>query len=286
MDINNEYDLICSLGANCSASSNLSQRNLRNTALPFDWTWYNSEETIKALTEGFECNFTNFMQKEKLRKLIGDEYSKSHTDRWQYQDMNTKIFYYNHFDRVMDEDKEIDRVRKIFRKRCEKFDFFLKNSNRVLLIISVICDIAVQPVSDLLNTIQKKYPNCKIEIILQAFNCERNEDYKIGNLQIYKHIRKENIYDYMRTNYEWSFLDDKKLSQLFFINHKKWHAQNGSREESVKNRKFIKKISRRMTALGYSLLIFISLLPGINFYLKKNRSLYLRCLNLRLAEKI
>lgn len=216
-----EYDLICSLGANCSVSSELKRRGLRQVALPFDWTWFNSERSVNSLAEGFQTCFANFMQIEKLRKLENDEYSSWHSDRYQYEDLNTGFRYFNHFYRTENEDAEKLRVIELFRKRCKRFDYFLKNSKKVLLILSVICDIDTDCVKNLYRVVQELYPNCEINIHFQAFDCEKDEIQTFDNLIVIKYKRKENVYDYTNTNWEWRFLDKLKLSELFFKNREK-----------------------------------------------------------------
>ena len=215
-----EYDLICSLGANCSASNELKLRGLRQIALPFDWTWFNSVDALNCLAAGFKNNFSDFMKKENLEKLEGKKYSSWHSDRIQFLDKATNFKYYNHFYKTEDEEAEIDRVIALFRKRCDRLDFFLKNSKKVLFILSVICDLPTDAVKNLLNTIQEVYPDCEINIYFQAFDCEKDEYIELPHLKIARYKRKENVYDYTWTNFNWNFLDNLKLSQLFFENQR------------------------------------------------------------------
>jgi hypothetical protein len=222
MNSKQKYDLVCSLGANCSASNALKFRKLRNVALPFDWTWFDSEEALLSLAQGFKCKFANFMNKENLRKLTPDEYSNSHSDRIQYEDINTKFRYYNHFNVTSNESLEIDRVIKIFRRRCDRFDFLLKNSKNVLLILSCSSDLPLDSVRYLFDVIKAQYQNCAFKLIFQAFDCNEEIKKEIDDITILKHKRKENFYDYTMTNYEWSFLDEVVLSENFYNNCEKF----------------------------------------------------------------
>ena len=58
------------------------------------------------------------------------------------------------------------------------------------------------------------------------------------NIVYYKYKRKQNDYDFMKTNYEWNFLDNIKLSKKFAIFQKN------------------KKIS--LNLFGYKIKLFIS----------------------------
>lgn len=55
----NRYDLICSLGGNCSVAHNLLYRGLRKFALPFDWTYFEDISAIYKLAESFEVKFAD-----------------------------------------------------------------------------------------------------------------------------------------------------------------------------------------------------------------------------------
>lgn len=262
-----EYDLICSLGANCSTANELKRRGLRQIALPFDWTWFNSSKSIKSLQEGFQTNFSNFMIKENLRKLENEEYSSWHSDRWQYEDLNTGVKYFNHFYKLDDEDAEKQRVISIFRKRCKRFDYLLQNSKRVLLILSVICDIDTKCVQDLLHAIQKQYPSCEVHMHFQAFNCPVDECYE-DEMKIVKYKRPENTYDYLETNFEWRFLDKVKLSDLFYKN-RNFIMQ---KEKQTKNKEILNfcnkiiKIWKLKRGMGFGLFPICNTIFYIKFY--------------------
>ena len=255
-----EYDLICSLGANCSASNQLKKRGLRQIALPFDWTWFNTSKAVNSLAEGFGVGFSNFMSAEKLRKLEKNEYSNWHSDRWQYEDLNTEVKYFNHFYKTANEEAEKQRVIDIFRKRCKRFDYLLQNSKNVLLILSVVCDIDIESIKNLLRAIQEKYPACKICLHFQAFNCRKDECYQDGYLKIAKYKRMENVYDYLETNFEWSFLDKVKLSDLFYKN-----CISITQKEEAKNK--IIKFWKCKRGLGVGLFPFCNTAFYTKFYL-------------------
>ncbi len=213
--LKNEYDFICSLGANCSAASQLKKRGLRDFALPFDWTWFNSEDALYNIAEGFENNFCKFMQKDKLRKLKDDECSKQHNDKCQYQDMNTKIYYFNHFYKTKNDDKAKDTAIKTFRKRCKRLIDYLERAENVLMVLSIHKEIDIESVKNLVDVLKRRFPNTNVDIVYQCFNAKKEESSVLSNLEIKKYQRPENDYDYHNTNYEWNFLDEIKLTNKF-----------------------------------------------------------------------
>lgn len=107
----NEYDLICSLGGICSVSLQLLSRNLRKVSLPLDWTWFNNEKTLYEIAEGFENNFADLMTQDNLVTLEGDDYSPAHADRYQYEDKEIGIRYFNY--KVPNEKQEQKKVGRL-----------------------------------------------------------------------------------------------------------------------------------------------------------------------------
>ena len=103
-----KYDLICSLGGNCSAAHNLKIRGLRNFSLPFDWCYIKNEKPIEYLTEGFENGFKNFLLKKNLEELKGNEYNEAHISCAQYKDSYTGYYFVNHF-------RKFERLKKFHR---------------------------------------------------------------------------------------------------------------------------------------------------------------------------
>lgn len=208
MNTKEKYDLICSLGANCSAAHQLRYRGLRKFALPFDWTAMKEDECLYKLSEGFENNFEKFLLKENLIKLDNDEYSQAHKDRIQYKDKYTEIYYYNHFNKELNDNYEYEKVRQKFNKRIKRLINLINSSNRILFIFSSNNKFSLDAIYFLVDTLIKLYPNKEINIRVQLFNQEKEENFIYKNSEIFYYKRSENLYDYTKTNYEWSFLDN------------------------------------------------------------------------------
>ena len=69
MNTKQKFDLVFSLGGNCTAAHNLQYRGLRKFSLPFDWTYIVDEKAIYNLAEGFQTDFKYFLLKENLEEL-------------------------------------------------------------------------------------------------------------------------------------------------------------------------------------------------------------------------
>ena len=258
-----EYDFVCSLGANCSAANQIRYRNLRRFALPFDWTWFNSAEVLNKIAAGFENNFCEFMQKDKLRKLEENEYSLQHNDRYQYQDINTRIYYYNHFYKTRNKDKEKDRVIKIKKKRCKRFIDYLERAENVLIVLSVNKEIDIESVKNLVKVLRGRFLNTNIDVFYQAFNAKENESLSLSNLEIRKYQRPENDYGYNNNNFEWRFLDEIKLSNMF-----EKQAGNFFKTTTIKKGIRISILNKISTAFYLKLYLFGA---RLQFVIGKNR---------------
>lgn len=205
------YDFVCSLGANCSAAFQIKYRKMRRYALPFDWTAMKEDECLYKLAEGFGNNFKKFLLKENLRKLTDKEFTKAHLDNVQYQDMYTKIYYYNHFQKELDVDNEYNRVKKIYDRRLKRFLQKIETSKNILFVLSSTVNFSTDAIYNLVDTINTIYPDKLIDIHINLFNQKEEKVTTYKNCNIYSYKRNENYYDYAKTNFEWSFLDDIKL---------------------------------------------------------------------------
>lgn len=217
-----EYDLICSLGGNCSAAHQLLYRRMRKFALPFDWTSMQEDECLYKLAEGFENNFAKFLLKENLEELKNDDFSEEHKDRVQYRDCYTKIYYYNHFSAKLDENGEYERVKSIFDRRLKRFIELIESSQKILFIFSSSCKISSDAIKYLSSKISAIYPDKEITLRVLLFNREIDDKLVFDNCEIYFYKRLQNNYDFTKTNIEWQFLDDliikpKKLKQSNFV---------------------------------------------------------------------
>ncbi len=204
------YDLICSLGGNCAAANNLERRGLRDFAYPFDWTYFTSDEAVYKLADGFKHNFKDYLNKDNLKEL---PLNPSHPEHVQYEDGYGKIIWANHFNDKIENEKEYFEVKKKLDRRFKRLINNVEQSKKILFIFSIRFQINIDSFEYLLNELNKMYPDKEFNIKVISFNCEKDEHINAGTVDIYRYTRDMNDYDYLKTNYEWHFLDNIKLSK-------------------------------------------------------------------------
>ena len=214
----NEYDLVCSLGGNCSAANALKYRNLRNFSLPFDWCYIINEKPIWMLAKCFD-NDTLFeiAKKENLLSLSEKEELNVHlhANTIHYKDAFSGYYFVNHFYKSIENGGYEDFNAK-FKKRLRRLIDYIKMSDKILFLLSVSFEFDKDALLELQKVLKNKYPNKKIVFNVIEFNCNNNDIIDENeNLCIRKYKRDLNLYDFTSTNYEWAFLDDVKISNLF-----------------------------------------------------------------------
>ena len=116
------YDLVVSLGANCSAAAQLRIRGLRHVALPFDWLYVVDERPFVWLADHVSDNWSGLCLKENLSEITPDhpEWNSEHLDRVKYVDAESGYRLVNHFNVSIDNVEEYLRVYGTLRRRIER----------------------------------------------------------------------------------------------------------------------------------------------------------------------
>ena len=198
------YDLICSLGGNCAAAFQLKYSNMRCFSLPFDWVYIENEKPIEYLCEGFTDGFKNLALKENLKRIEG---SKEHPVI--YQDTYSGYFFPNHFKE--NAEKEYSGFNKKLRRRIDRLNTKIKNAQKVLFILSTSFPFDTVSFEKLNKCLTELYPNVYFDFEIVSFDCPQEEEKTSGNIHVRHYIRRQNLYDFYKTNFEWAFLDDIKL---------------------------------------------------------------------------
>jgi len=244
----NQYDLICSLGGNCAAAHQLIERKLRQYSLPFDWCFIINEKPIQYLCEGFKNHFSNFALKKNLQELQKDEQRSAHSNNAQYKDTYSGYYFVNHFPKNVPLNKAYPSFYKKLKKRIKRLEDKIKSSKNILFLVSICYEFDYSVLSELKETLETLYPGKKFDFILVSFNCRKNEEFKINeNIYVKRLIRDRNTYDFYKTNYEWSFLDNITINQ------------------SNKNK--LLAISKIKKGLKINILPFISTIFAVKLYL-------------------
>lgn len=199
------YNLIVSLGGNCAAAFQLRYRNMRLFSLPFDWVYIEDEKPVEYLCEGFTNDFKNLALKENLKRVEGNE---AHSVI--YQDMYSGYFFPNHFRE--NAEKEYNVFNQKLRRRINRLLQKIRSAHKVLFILSTAFPFDTASLKKLSSCLTGLYPNVHFDFEVVSFGCLREEEKTDGNIHLKHYIRQQNLYDFYKTNFEWAFLDQIKLS--------------------------------------------------------------------------
>ncbi len=194
------YDLVRSLGGNCAAAFQLKYRDMRCFSLPFDWVYIENEKPIEYLSEGFADGFKNLALKENLKRVEG---SKEHPVI--YQDTYSGYFFPNHFKE--DAEKEYHAFYQKLCRRTERLLAKIKSASKVLFVLSTTFPFNISCLEKLNKRLAQLYPNVYFDFEVLSFSCLQEGEKTVGNIHLKRCVRSQNSYDFYKTNFEWSFLD-------------------------------------------------------------------------------
>ncbi len=196
-----KYDLICSLGGNCSVAAQLRLRKLRLFSLPFDWVYFENERAIDYLTEGFSDHFQNLALRENLSKVSTKEHPVT------YYDAYSGYFFPNHFKQFLDEKDTYQNFYETLRRRIDRLYQKINESKKVCFILATAVPISSDKINKLQDKLRCLFNETQFDIYVVKFNAGENSERNVGNI-LFKNIsRNFNLYDFTRTNFEWAFLD-------------------------------------------------------------------------------
>lgn len=124
------YDIIYSLGRDCSCASYLQRSGLRLTSGPFDWvTNANLEERFELLLNDFQY----FFDKEYLKP---QEKQCDHYDKYNdyYENVRTNIYFWHDFPVNMPFEEAYIAAKEKYNRRINRFYENIKNNEKVLLV--------------------------------------------------------------------------------------------------------------------------------------------------------
>lgn len=209
------YDLVASLGANCAAAHNINLRGLRKVALPFDWTYVVDERPYLWLSEHLADDFSGLCLKGNLERILPDhpEWADAHAGFLKYIDRGSGFRFVNHFRRPIEEKGEYERVHGMLRRRIRRLVENLRTAKRVLFVLATGVVVSDSTLSLLRDAFIRRFPGVSFDFVYLQFGADaegvREAFPGIVRRQV---LRKMNVYDLERTNFEWSFLDSVSLS--------------------------------------------------------------------------
>lgn len=241
-----EFDIVISLGGNCSAALQLKQRGLRTCSMPFDYFFLRNSKDLEGFIFAFKNDFSNCFLKENLRELSKEE--RGGSDLFQYQDTVSRFNIIHMFHKSKETPGYYESVKKIIDRRLKRFFKYCKPENKVCFIMAIDFCVDKKLIYELYNIIKAKF-GANHSLIFFMFDSSENTDFAEENLRIIKLTRKINLYDYYKTNNEWAFLDDIKLSK------------------KAKDKKYLIKISKIKKGISIHLFNFIPTILKNSLYL-------------------
>ncbi len=207
-----KFDLIFSLGGNCTAAHNLRYRKMRFYSLPFDWCYIKDIKPIEVLTKCFkDGDFSKLLNKNNMKEL---GINPSHLDKIQYQDTYSGYIFANHFTAKI-ENGGFDIVKNAFNRRIKRLLKLIKNSNKIMLILTTNFEFDISKIQLLKQILEKRYPNKNFIFKIMIFNSVNHQEIIEESIYLNKYTRDFNDNDFLETNDEWKYLDNIKLNTPF-----------------------------------------------------------------------
>lgn len=214
-DARDAYDLIVSLGGNCSAAAQLRIRGLRHMALPFDWLYIVDERPLIWLADHVADNWELLCLKENLMEITPDhsEWTDEHLDCAKYVDVESGYRFINHFKASADFEEEYLRVCETLRRRIERLVSICRHG-RVLFLLATEIRVSDAVLERVLSAFGGAFPASHFELRYLHFGSDEWMERDCGAVHIVEIGRRQNRYDFVKTNFEWAFLDDVRVADM------------------------------------------------------------------------
>ena len=212
------YDMIASLGGNCSAAIQLKNRGLRRESYPLDWVYMEDEKPVAYLANGFENGFADLALRENLH-LFTDGL-KTGVARYSYRDVHTGFCFIHHFNELVDDVAAYERQVAVIRRRTERFLDRIRESKRVLFILTVRFAFDPGHVVRLKSTLLRLFPGTEFDIHIKEFNANLSSPLalseswpaELGFSGGERFACDAFPYSFDYASREWEFLDDVELN--------------------------------------------------------------------------
>ena len=214
------YDIVFSLGANCSVAHQLRRRFMRPFSLPFDWLLVNDSKTFAWLAGAFENRFSNFMRIENLVELRpGDPlYVKTaNLSHVPYYDKVSGYRFLHLFDGSIESSRRFyEAAREVMQRRLERLYGILSRGGRACLVVATGVPVLNEHLLLLEKSLLQVFPKTHFTIRLMQFESDEDtsgdDGVNVGNcIQRFGYKRRMNDYDFFQTNWEWHYLDSLRV---------------------------------------------------------------------------
>lgn len=208
-----QYDMVLSLGGSCAVASQLKERGLRLASYPFDWLFTRDPKSLDMLVQCFRENFEHWMLPENLIDVVPDDYNP-HAAKYQYQDVYTGYRFIHDF--IQPKESSAADVRRKYMRRIKRMSERLKVAKHIALCFDAEYGGCREPLLAIRRMILDKFGGNKlIDCYLVEFKADRFEILREGPLSIYRFPHPKNDYIFSRQTFEFSYMDDFVLSDMF-----------------------------------------------------------------------
>lgn len=218
-----EYDFCMSLGGSCSAAMQMKQRGLRLAAMPLDWVHgRDSARYVKSIIDFIGNGFDGWCDFDGLVPMPADMDAPKATDplevrAWDeahdigfYHDFRYNIFgvggreYHN-------------GILERYRRRIDRMYNVVRRAKSVFAV--VVNAQGALPSSEMLrlrDCLESIHPGTEFTLVAMNYGAgEYRDEGDVGSRLLVRNIgRGQHPYDFVKTSWEWDFLDGVKLSGL------------------------------------------------------------------------
>lgn len=209
-----DYDLIISLGGNCSVAQQVRHRGMRICSLPLDWLFMPDEKPLKMLCRLLVSRFDGFCRYENM-VLLDPPFEEYGEFRCKLMDTYSGYRIPHHFTAPFSDRANYDRKLAVLKRRIERMYGLASKAKHLLFGLSTVFKFAPELLTDVHNALSAAFPQAEIEIVNLQFGAETCEefDFMDGKVHIARYEREwDDVYDTQLTAPEWRWLDRLSLT--------------------------------------------------------------------------
>ena len=168
-----KYDIIYSIGRDCSCAMYLQKQGLRISSGPFDWL--TNVNDIKDRLKIILNDFDNFLNLEDLKFLPKDPNVFNDEACDYYENLRNGFYYYHDFPKNVSLNDSFSQVKEKYDRRIRRFMYNLKTKKKVLLVWFSHIPTADEAIISLCEQICQKY-NKQIDFLVIENDDMKNDD--------------------------------------------------------------------------------------------------------------
>ncbi len=207
--IRSAYDLIVSLGGNCSVASQTAHRGLRHCSLPLDWALMDDERPLAMLPELLATGFADFCQYENMYEYRA--VAKEHgVEMCQLEDKYSGYRMIHSFPSPFADREKYGKNLAVLKRRIRRMYSLVSKAKNVLFVLATGFEFDVGLLDKVYAALVETFPGVEVELVNMQFSARQCEEFDI--LGGYGHVMRveravHTIYDVHLTVPEWEWMD-------------------------------------------------------------------------------